>query len=88
MRADVTFDTLSFMETLKKSGMPQEQAEALTKATVKSFHQLIDFQEIINKRAYMHLKNDLMRHITYTMWKTVGFVAASTVIILFMIGIF
>lgn len=39
--ATVTFDTLELMETLKKSGMPSEQAEAVVRAIAKAQDHLV-----------------------------------------------
>lgn len=88
MRSDVVFDTLAFMETLKKSGFPPDQCEAMTKAVTKAFHQLIDFQDISNKRAISVLKDELKSHITFSMWQTVFFMTASLIVVLFFVGVF
>jgi hypothetical protein len=50
MRSKINFDTLQYMDELKNSGMPQEQAEAITKATSHAFDQLMETKELATKQ--------------------------------------
>lgn len=88
MRGDVLFDTLSFMDTLKKSGMSQEQAEATTKAVSQAFHQMIDCQEIFQKRTVDKLKENIKSHINLMTFLSIGLSALCFIVILFMIGVY
>lgn len=63
MRAHITFDTLEYMDELKKSGMKQEEAEAITKATAKAFTQLMDTKELVTRKDLTHLKIQLQSFI-------------------------
>lgn len=49
MRSYITFDTLEYMDELKRSGMKQEEAEAITKATSKAFNQMMETKEVSTK---------------------------------------
>jgi DNA-binding protein len=87
MRGSVVFDTLEYMDELKKSGMHQEHAEAITKATAKAFTQMVDAKELSNKKDIHDLKIDLMRFMTETMWRTIGMLATFQTIILGLFGL-
>lgn len=63
MRANVTFDTLEYMDELKRSGMEQEQAEAITKATAKAFTQMMETKDLATKKDIQELKVDLQNFI-------------------------
>jgi hypothetical protein len=63
MRANVTFDTLEYMDELKRSGMKQEEAEAITKATAKAFTQMLDTKEVATKKDLQELKMELQSFI-------------------------
>lgn len=56
MRANVTFDTLEYMDLLKKSGMKQIEAEAITKATSKALNQMMDTKDISTKKDLKELE--------------------------------
>lgn len=62
MRA-ISFDTLDYMDELKRSGMKQEEAEALTRATAKAFTQMMETKELTTKRDLMNLKMELQSFI-------------------------
>lgn len=49
MKQSIIFDTLEYLDQLKNSGIEQEQAEAITKATAKAFSQLMENQELVTK---------------------------------------
>ena len=49
MRSYITFDTLEYMDELKRSGMKHEEAEAITKATSKAFNQMMETKEVSTK---------------------------------------
>lgn len=66
MRSYVTFDTLEYMDELKRSGMKQEEAEAITKATSKAFNQMMETKEIITKSDLLKMKNELEKFIVRT----------------------
>jgi Protein of unknown function (DUF1640) len=68
MSATITFDTLSFMDELKRSGMDQEHAEAITKATAKALSQALEANSIATKRDISDLK-DLIHSNT---WKIIS----------------
>ena len=59
----ITFDTLEYMDELKKSGMKQEVAEAITKATSKAFMQMLDTKEIATKKDLTNMKLELQAFI-------------------------
>lgn len=63
MRATITFDTLEYMDELKRSGMRQEEAEAITKATAKAFTQMMETKEIATKKDLCDLKIELQTFI-------------------------
>ena len=59
MQSAITFDTLEFMEELKKSGMKHKEAESITKATARAFVQMMDVKDVATKKDIMDLKNSL-----------------------------
>lgn len=59
MQSQITFDTMEYMADLKLSGMKQEEAEAITKATAKAFTQMLDTKELANKKDLQNLKTEL-----------------------------
>jgi hypothetical protein len=63
MRSDIMFDTLQYMDELKRSGMSPDSAEALTKATAKAFNQMMETKEIATKKDLNDLKMDLQAFI-------------------------
>lgn len=63
MKAAVTFDTLEYMDELKRSGMKQVEAEAITKATAKAFTQMMETKELATKKDLMILKSELQSFI-------------------------
>lgn len=63
MRANITFDTLEYMDELKRSGMKQEEAEAITKATAKAFTQMMETKELATKKDILDLEMKLQAFI-------------------------
>jgi hypothetical protein len=59
LRGTIAFDTLEYMDELKRSGMDQEQAEAITKATAKALSQAIDSGGIATQQDIFSLKDDI-----------------------------
>lgn len=47
MKAHVTFDTLEFVETLKKGGVEDKKAEALSRATNKALNQFLEAHNLV-----------------------------------------
>jgi hypothetical protein len=70
MKSTITFDTLQFTNELKESGMRQEEAEAITKATQRAFVQMIEVKEIATKsdikELEMRLQSFIIKSITTT----------------------
>lgn len=63
MRSTITFDTLEYMDELKRSGMKQAEAEAITKATAKAFNQMLEAKEIATKKDLYDMKMELQAFI-------------------------
>lgn len=59
MRATISFDTLEYMDELKRAGMKAAEAEAITKATAKAFTQMMETKDIATKKDLYDLQNDL-----------------------------
>lgn len=87
MRANLTFDTLEYAEELKKSGMKQEQAEAITKANTKAFAQMMDIHQLANKRDIMEIEVKIIKSINENTWKIIGILATFQTIIIGAFGI-
>jgi hypothetical protein len=85
MQSHILFDTLEYMDELKRSGMKPDEAEAITKATARAFTQLMDTKELCNKKDLMDAKMDIMKHISDTTWKTIGILCTFQTVV---IGIF
>lgn len=63
MQGYITFDTLEYMDELKRSGMKQAEAEAITKATAKAFNQMLDTKDIATKKDLNEMKMELQAFI-------------------------
>jgi hypothetical protein len=63
MRTTITFDTLEYMDELKRSGMRPEEAEAITKATAKAFNQMLEAKEVVTKKDLQDMKMELQAFI-------------------------
>lgn len=73
MQASITFDTLDFMDELKKSGIEPSHAEAITKATAKALSQALEANSIATKEDISELK-DLIHTNTWKIISTVSIV--------------
>jgi hypothetical protein len=62
MNAHVIFNTLEYMTELKNGGISQKEAEAITKATEKAFHQLLDNRQLATKNDIIILKISLQTY--------------------------
>lgn len=87
MRANVTFDTLDFMDELKRSGMKQEEAEAITKATAKALNQMVETKELATKKDLQDIKVELIKFISESTWKTIGILATFQTVIIGLFGL-
>lgn len=87
MRAAITFDTLEYMDELKRSGMRQEEAEAITKATAKALNQLVETKELATKSDLQEIKVELIKFISESTWKTIGILATFQTIIIGLFGL-
>ena len=47
--ATITFDTHKFIKTLEGAGIPENQAEAMVKATQESLQSAFDYRELATK---------------------------------------
>ena len=66
----LTFDTMQYMDDLKKGGMTQEQAEAITKAISNALSQLMETKDISTKRDLQTLKMELQGFIVKSLTTT------------------
>ena len=57
------FDTLEYLNDLKESGMRQEEAEAITRATSKAFSQLIEIKQLTTKHDLKELEIGVKKEI-------------------------
>jgi len=59
------FDTLEFADTLRKAGIPRDQAEAISRASQKAFGQIVERNELATKAdleiGLANLRADLIR---------------------------
>ncbi len=54
---NITFDTLSYSNELKKNGFTDKQADAITKATSIAFNQIINSENLATKKDILELKD-------------------------------
>ncbi len=87
MRTAITFDTLEFMDELKRSGMKPEAAEAITKATSKALNQMMETKELATKKDLNDTKIELIKYISDSTWKTIGILATFQTVILGIFGL-
>lgn len=66
MKSYINFDTLEYVEQLKRAGMQPEQAEAVTRATAHAFNQMIDNKDLTTRADLHSLKADLQSFIIKT----------------------
>lgn len=83
----INFDTLEYMDELKRSGMKIAEAEAITKATAKAFNQMLDTKEIATKSDIRALEISMRKEISETMWKTISILATVQTIVIGAFGI-
>ncbi len=82
----ITFDTLEYMDELKRSGMKAEEAEAITKATQKAFSQMLVTKEVATKSDVKAAELHIRKEINESMWKTIGMLATLQTVILSIFG--
>lgn len=58
MRA-IAFDTLEYMKDLKKSGMREEEAEAIVTATQKALGQLLETHDVATKSDITNVRSEI-----------------------------
>lgn len=101
MQSILHFDTLAYMEELKRSGMKNEEAEALTKATQKALGQIMDTKEIATKSDILIIKLDieklkvemektkieLLKYTQSSMWKTISILATFQSVLMGVFGL-
>lgn len=71
MQAHISFDTLEYMDELKRGGINQSEAEAITKATSKAFTQMMIMKELCTKKDLSDLKTDLQAFIVKAVTSTI-----------------
>jgi hypothetical protein len=54
---NISFDTLSYSNELKKNGFTDKQADAITKATSIAFNQIISSENLATKKDIVELKD-------------------------------
>jgi len=59
MKSQMTFDTLEYIDELRKSGMDESEAEAITRATARALVQTIEIKELATKRDILEIKNQI-----------------------------
>jgi len=87
MRANVTFDTLEYMDELKRSGMKAEEAEAITKATAKALNQIAETKELATKKDLQEMKVELIKFISESTWRAIGILATFQTVIIGLFGL-
>lgn len=73
MHSSISFDTLDFMDELKKSGIQESHAEAITKATAKALYQALETSSLATKKDISDLK-DLIHANAWKIISTVSIV--------------
>jgi hypothetical protein len=71
MQAHISFDTLEYMDELKRGGLNQPEAEAITKATSKAFTQMMLTKELCTKKDLTDLRTDLQGFIVKAITSTI-----------------
>jgi len=77
MSISATFDTLDFVNDLKKGGIKQEEAEAITHATQKAIVQIFEIKNVATKNDLIKLQLELQKFI----FKSTGLLAALIAVI-------
>lgn len=55
----ITFDSLEFVETLTKAGVPEAQAKAEAKAISNAFKQIMDSKDLATKQDLLSLQHNM-----------------------------
>ena len=85
--SSITFDSLEFVETLTKAGVPEAQAKAEAKAIGSAFKQITDSKELATKQditvseskirqEMADLKSEILRAILLQTFAVAGLVIA------------
>jgi polyhydroxyalkanoate synthesis regulator phasin len=85
--SSITFDSLEFVETLTKAGVPEAQAKAEAKAIGSAFKQITDSKELATKQditvseskirqEMAELKSEILRAILLQTFAVAGLVIA------------
>ncbi len=77
MKSQINFDTLEYMKNLKNSGLTEQQAEGITKATSIAFDQMIDIKTLANKTDLLNLELNLKTFIVKSL--LIGISALGTI---------
>jgi len=56
-----TFDTLGYFEKLKAAGVPEAQAEAITKAQAEAMKDFVASRELATKSDLLDLKHEILK---------------------------
>lgn len=81
------FDTLGFMDELKRGGIDQTHAEALTKATSHAFSQMIETNDLATRHDIHQLKTEVITYMSDNMWKTIGILSTFQTVLLGVFGL-
>lgn len=57
--AQLTFDTLEFVKTLEKAGIPKEHAEAITTAQKQAFGEMASARDLATRKDLLELEKRL-----------------------------
>ncbi len=57
--ASITFDSLEFVETLTKAGVPEAQAKAEAKAINSAFKQIMESKELATKQDIANIQHNI-----------------------------
>jgi len=71
MESHINFDTLEYLEELKRGGIHHLEAEAITKATSKAFMQMMIAKDLATKKDLIDLKTDLQNFIVKAVSTTI-----------------
>lgn len=58
--SQLTFDTLEFVKTLEKAGIPKEHAEAITTAQKQAFGDMVAARDLAAKADIQELKQEML----------------------------
>lgn len=94
----LSFDSVAYLNELKVSGIPDEHANAIMRATTKAMddcfskdnyikHTDLRLLELSIKKELQEAKLDVIKYIHQNSWKTIGVLATLQVIILGLLNI-